>query len=116
MVWSANQPNEALWYLHRLGGLGEAAICAGALLPVLALVLLPVQGMAQRGWPVALVAALALLVQLLQSFWLVTPAFRGRFTLTLADGVAAGGLLALAAGLWRGGMLPRPGRMADGGG
>ncbi len=115
VVWSANQPDEAAWYLHRLGGLGEAAIWLGALLPVLALGLLPVRAVAQQGWPVPLVAAFALLVQLLQNFWLVTPAFRGRFTLTLADGVAAGGLVALAAGLWWAGMLPWRGRMADGG-
>ncbi len=113
VVWSGNQPDEALWYLHRLGGLGVAAIMAGAALPVLALVLLPVPRLARRGWPVTLVAGFALLVQLLQSFWLVTPAFRGRFTLTVADVAAAGGMVALSAGLWRGGMLPRPRGMTD---
>ena len=99
VVWSANQPDEARWYLERTLGLGTAAVAAGALLLVVALGLLMPRAAAVGPRAVLLIAALVLPVRLLESFWLITPAFRGDFTVEFADLLAAAGLVALLVGL-----------------
>lgn len=109
VIWSANKPDEASWYLHRIDGLGSAGIVVAALLFVLALVLLP-RASATAARAVAPLAWTILLVRLAESFWLVTPAFRGGVVVTIADLVALAGLVALVLGLWAGRWLPLPRR------
>ncbi|MCQ8239484.1 hypothetical protein [Rhizosaccharibacter radicis] len=102
VTWSANLPDELVWYRHRAGMAGAAAVWLGLLVcvPVMA----SMDGAAGRGAsgggsrrPPALLMAAALLVLLsraMEMFWMVTPAVRGRFTLTLPDAVALLGLVA----------------------
>lgn len=92
VVWSANLPEEVRWYLHRNGGLGGAAVAAAAVVGLVAVG----AGLARVGagaWIV--VAALLLAVHAAEMFWLVVPASRGSFILTLSDLLA----LAVVAGL-----------------
>lgn len=105
VIWSANKPDEATWYLQRIGGFGAVCLWFATLMFVLALVLLlPNRKGSHR--PVAIVAGLALLVRLLESFWLITPAFRGSFTVSIVDALAVGGLVAVVVGVQVGGWLP----------
>lgn len=108
VIWSANKPDEATWYLQRIGGFGAVCLWFATLMFVLALVLLLPN---REAWhrPVAIVAGLALLVRLLESFWLITPAFRGSFTVSIVDVVALCGLVAVAVGVRVGGWLPASG-------
>lgn len=101
VVWSANKPAEATWYLERIQGLGAVALWLGTVLILAGAVLLLPRWLPRPERSVAFVAALALLVRLIESFWLVTPAFRGRFTVNLADPLALVGLVALLVGLSR---------------
>lgn len=98
IVWSANLPNEVVWYQHRGAGLGLAAewtaigACAAALL-----VLLP------RHFEIATVslafaAGAVLFAHVIEVFWLVTPAFRSRLDVTGSDVLAFCGLFALLVG------------------
>ncbi len=85
VIWSANKPEEADWYLHRSHGLGAAAEWLGLLAFIGALTLLrrPVlPGL------LAAVAALLVFTHLIEMLWLVTPSVRGRFTVSLADALA----------------------------
>lgn len=109
VVWSANKPAEAEWYLRRIGGLGAAGLWFAAGVLVLAMLLLSRR---DAGRFVVPLAALVLLLRLVESFWLITPGFRGAFTLTAADLVAFGGTAALLAGLQRGGWLAAAERRA----
>jgi hypothetical protein len=99
VVWSADLPPEAAWYLARDHGAGRAIewviAIDGAALPVL-LLLLPVRLQA-IGLPV--VAALALLAHMAEALWLVTPAARHRFSLTGPDVLMVLGLGGIALGL-----------------
>lgn len=111
VIWSANEPHEATWYLHRIGGLGGACLWLAVLLLVLApLLLLPMTRPAAGRRALAGIAGMALLVRLLEDFWLVTPSFRGGFTLSIADLLAAAGVMALVVGLQLAGWLPALGR------
>ena len=111
VIWSANEPHEATWYLHRIGGPGGTCLWLAVLLLVLApLLLLPVTRPAAGRRSLAVIAGLALLVRLLESFWLITPSFRGDFTLSIADLLAAAGLIALVVGVQLSGWLPVLGR------
>ncbi len=86
VIWSANLPNEAAWYLHRSSGLGAAAEWLALLAFVATLLLLP----RRLARPTILfgVAALLLVTHLLEMLWLVTPDFRRHFSITLADALA----------------------------
>lgn len=108
VVWSANKPDEARWYLHRIGGLGAAALWLAAAVALAGVVLLAAKGASR--WTVP-VAAMLLLVRLLESFWLVTPSYRGGFVLLPADLLAAAGLVGLVGGAWLGGWIRMPGRL-----
>ncbi|WP_419730996.1 hypothetical protein [Lichenicola sp.] len=111
VIWSANEPHEASWYLHRIDGLGAACLWLAVLLLLAAPVLrLPAIRPAARRRLIAAIAGLALLVRLLESFWLITPSFRGHFTLSAADLLAAAGLIALVVGVHLAGWLPALGR------
>lgn len=108
VIWSANKPDEATWYLQRIGGFGAVCLWFATMIFVLALVVLLPNRDAWHG-PVAIVAGLALLVRLLESFWLITPAFRGSFSLSIVDGLAMCGLVGVVAGVQVGGWLPARG-------
>lgn len=91
VVWSANLPAEAAWYLGRIAGLGVAMVAFAATVVVLGCGLLP----SPAGRVPAVLATLAatvLLAHLLATLWLVTPAFRGTFSLTATDALAMLGL------------------------
>ena len=86
VAWSADKPDEAVWYLHRSHALGAAAEWLGLIAFGAALLLL----LRARPWPsvLAAVAVVLLLTHLFEMFWLITPGFRGRFVITWGDGVA----------------------------
>ena len=110
VVWSANLPREVIWYQHRAAGLGLAAEYSAGILCALALATLLPQSFARRAGLVAWVGAALLVMHGLEMLWLVTPAFRSAFTLTLADGLA----IAAAAGLGIGLALHVGERSSDG--
>ena len=101
MVWSANLPDEVVWYQARTPGFGGFTLWFAAVAVILGLAVLPTQ-LAHIPTVLASLAAMLLLMHLLETFWLVTPAFRGHFTFNLADLFALLGLGGLAvAGLMR---------------
>lgn len=111
VVWSANLPGEAVWYLRRNGGLGQSGEIAALAVFGLALMGLRPRSSARI---VAVFAALVLVLHGAEMFWLVVPASRGQFSLRLADLAALAGLAGVAAGvvlLLRGRRTPaeRPG-------
>ena len=98
IVWSANLPTEIVWYQHRTGELGGAVLWFAAAATLLAFAASLPHRLAGASWIVASVCAMLLLVHMLEMLWLVTPGFRGRFTLSLADVAAMIGLASLGAG------------------
>lgn len=85
-IWSANEPEQAIWYLHRSSGLGQAAEWLGffSILAIL-LLLLPLRFLSAAVlWGVA---ALVVVTHLFEMFWLITPSFRDHFTVTGTDGI-----------------------------
>ena len=105
VVWSANLPAEVAWYLARGAGLGSVAVwfCVTVSLAGLVLLLTP---LARVPAALASLAATLVLAHLAELLWLVTPAFRGVFTVTLADALAVLGLGGLLVGLLLA-LLPR---------
>ena len=98
VVWSANLPDEVVWYLDRLPGLGGGVIWFAVAASVIALALLATAA-GRIPAVLASVAAMLLLAHLAETLWLVTPAFRGRFTVTVADALAVLGIGGLVVGL-----------------
>ena len=97
VVWSANLPEEAGWYLARLSGIGIPVVAFAAVVAVLAVVLLPMVGRVPAAMAsIAFTVALALL---LVSLWFVLPAYRGGFAPTLTDVLAVIGLGGLLLGV-----------------
>jgi hypothetical protein len=94
-IWSADLPAEIIWYIHRDAGGGPAVewigFIGGFVLPLL---MLP----SRRADAVRLVAALLLAVQMLDMLWLITPAFRATFTITLIDVIEMAGLAGIGFG------------------
>ena len=113
VVWSANLPDEVVWYQARIAGFGAFTLWFAVVAVILGLALLPTP-VAHVPTALASLAAMLLLVHLLETFWLVTPAFRGHFTLNLPDlfalfglgGLAVAGLLRLAGPALRGSRAP----------
>ncbi len=97
-VWSANLPAEVTWYLDRVPGLGAPFVWFAAAAAAIGLALLPTAA-ARVPAVLASLAAMLLLAHLAETLWLVTPAFRGGFTVTLADGLAVLGIGGLLVGL-----------------
>ena len=80
IVWQSDLPNEAAWYLPRLGGQwGAVAVVVAGLHFVLPFLLLLSPSMQQSSRSIAIIAALLILGQILRSWWLVTPAFAAWF-------------------------------------
>lgn len=101
VVWSANLPDEIVWYQARTPGFGGFTLWFAFAAVTIGLALLPTQ-LAHIPTVLASLAAMLLLMHLLETFWLITPAFRGHFTINLADIFALVGLGGLAvAGLMR---------------
>ena len=98
VVWSANLPAEITWYLDRLPGLGGPFIWSAVAATVIGIALLPTAA-ARVPAVLASLAAMLLLAHLAETLWLVTPAFRGSFTITLADALALLGIGGLVVGL-----------------
>ncbi len=85
VIWSADLPNEIVWYQQREAGLGRAAEWFALLCFVLPLLVLLPRGFGRSAGAVAAMAALVLLLHLVEAWWLVTPAFRGRFSIAWSD-------------------------------
>ncbi len=98
VVWSANLPREVIWYQHRAAGIGLVAEYSAGILCAMALLALLPRGLARHAGLLAWVAAALLVMHGLEMLWLVTPAFRSRFTLTIADGLALAGAAGIAIG------------------
>ncbi len=99
VVWSANLPKEVVWYQHRAAGLGLVAEYSAGILCALALVALLAQSLARHAGLVAWVAAALLVLHGGEMFWLVTPAFRSSFGISIADVAALAAAAGLAIGL-----------------
>lgn len=93
VIWSADRPDQAVWYLHRDADAGTTVewigFLGGFVVPV---AILGVAGWRRRPGAVAIVALLLLVVHWLGTFWLVTPSFRHHFGLA---GTELSGSLAL---------------------
>ena len=92
VVWSANLPREVVWYQHRLGGLGSWLFIAAPLVLIVAAVVLMTAGLATQRLPVLVATGLLAVLEIADLLWLVTPAWRGSFTVSLLDAVALVGL------------------------
>ena len=97
VIWSANLPAEASWYLRRAAGAGawlEAAAGLGCV--AVAGALLSPSGSRNPG-VIAAAASIVLVLHAVEMLWLVTPAFRGTFDVTAADllGLVGAGAIGL---------------------
>lgn len=101
VAWSANLPREAAWYGHRSAGLGLLAESCVAPLCAIALVALLARGLSRHAGVLAWVAAALLVLHGLEMLWLVTPAFRAQFDVTVTDALALVGTAALGIGFAR---------------
>jgi hypothetical protein len=99
-AWSADKPDEIVYYLHRETMFGQAVCWLGFLGVIFALITL-IPGPLRKFSHTA--AVLVLLAHAADMLWMVTPSSRQLFTLTPADILALLGVAALAAGLiaWR---------------
>ena len=98
VVWSANLPKEVVWYQHRAAGLGQAAEYSAGVLCFVALLCLLSRRLMRTPGLLAWVAAALVVLHGVEMLWLVTPAFRSTFSLTLADGLALVGAAGLGIG------------------
>ena len=99
VVWSANLPKEVAWYQHRAAGIGQAAEDSAAILCFVALLCLLSQRLPRAPGVLAWVAAAVVVLHGVEMLWLVTPAFRATFSLTLADLLALAGAAGLGIGV-----------------
>ena len=91
VVWSANLPKEITWYQARTPGFGIPMVWFAIAATLIAVATLP-SGLARIPAVMASLAAMLLLVHLGETIWLVVPAFRGAFGLSLPDFLAVIGL------------------------
>ncbi|ACL56944.1 hypothetical protein [Methylobacterium nodulans] len=99
VVWLANLPEEARWYLDRGGALTRLGTGIALATGILALLVLLPRRVAGRPAALAGIAVLVLALHGAEMFWLVTPGFRGAFRFTWLDGLALVGVVGVAAGL-----------------
>ena len=97
VVWSANLPPEAAWYLGRFAGIGPASIAFAAIAALSAMALLP-SGLGRIPVVMATLSAMVVLAALAVTLLFVIPAYRGQLTLTVADALALGGVGGLSIG------------------
>ncbi len=97
VVWSANLPAEAAWYLARLNGIGTPAIAYAAIAALAAMALLP-SVLGRIPAVMATLAAMIVLATLAMTLLFVIPAYRGQLTLTVADALALIGIGGLSTG------------------
>lgn len=102
VVYAANLPQEAAWYLRRSEGLWgwvKAGIAVPALLAAIGLALVP----QWRRWRLAAVCALLLVQHLAHLAWVVRPdaALAGNATPVLADALVPGLMVLAVALAWR---------------
>ena len=97
VIWSANLPSEAAWYLARLAEGGTAAIAFVAIAALASIALLP-SGLGRLPVAMATLAAMLVLALLLTTLLFVLPAFRGQLALNTGDGLAIIGLGGLLVG------------------
>ncbi len=106
IIWSANLPKEIVWYQVRLAGSGSGVVGFAAAATVIAMAILP-SGAARLPAVLASVSAMLLLAHAVEALWLVTPAFRGSFSITAPDALATIAFASLTIGLILV-LLPRP--------
>ena len=92
VIWSANLPREIVWYQQRDLGLGRAAEWFGLLAFLVPLLAATIPRFARDARVLAGLAGLVLLMHLVETLWLITPSFRGAFTLSLADLLGLAGI------------------------
>ena len=92
VIWSANLPREIVWYQQRDAGLGRAAEWFGLLAFLVPLLAATVPRLSRDARVLAGLAGLVLLMHLVETLWLITPSFRGAFTLSLADLLGLAGI------------------------
>jgi hypothetical protein len=97
VVWSANLPPEAAWYLDRLAGIGTAGIAFAAIAALAAMALLPSM-LGRIPLVMATLATMVVLAALVVTLLFVIPAYRGQLTLTVADALALVGIGGLSIG------------------
>ena len=95
-IWSADLPSEIIWYIHRDAGSGHivewVGFVGGLILPAM---LLP----SRRPGAAPVSAMVLLLVQALDMLWLITPAFRIKFTIIGIDAVEMLGMIGIGFGI-----------------
>ena len=105
VVWSANLPAEAAWYLARVAGIGTGLIVFVAISCVAAITLLPSM-LGRIPAAMATLASMVVIALLSATLLFVLPAFRGQLALNFSDalaliglgGVLVGGLLLIGSG------------------
>lgn len=76
IIWSANLPEDIIWYLHRTrGGWEVFAVVLMAFHFALPFFILLIRRSKQRARTLAIIAAWVLLMRVVDTFWLVIPAF-----------------------------------------
>lgn len=85
VIWSANLPDEIVWYQVRMAGLGAPAVWFGVAAAVLTFAAMVPHGFIRTPWVMASVAAMLLVAHLVEMLWLVTPPFRGALVPGWAD-------------------------------
>lgn len=93
--WSANLPEAAAWYRARDSGEGRGLSLISGAMVLIALLLTRKPGENRA----RLLAAMALVAQVLEFFWFVTPSLRGSFKLTMTDFLSVVGVAGLALAL-----------------
>ena len=97
VVWSANMPDEAGWYLARIAGAGAPIIAFAALAAAAAIFCLPT-ALGRIPAALATITATVALALMLVTLLFILPAFRGAFALSVADALAVIGLGGLLIG------------------
>jgi hypothetical protein len=95
-AWSADKPSEIVYYQHRQTLAGQGVSWLGFAVVVFSLMTLLPGRIAKLS---GLAALLVLVAHAADFLWMVTPASRGQFTVSLPDIVGMLGAAALAAGL-----------------